>query len=58
MHMLGSKYVAILALLVVGVILVVQMAQGEANTLHWFGLGAIVIGLVAVAFDIQKARQE
>lgn len=58
MHMLGSKYIAILALLVVGVILVVQMAQGEANALHWFGLGAIVIGLVAVAFDIQKARQE
>jgi len=56
--MLGSKYVAILALLVVGVILVIQMAQGEANALHWFGLGAIVIGLVAVAFDIQKARQE
>jgi hypothetical protein len=58
MHMLGSKYIAILALLGVGVILVVQMAQGEANALHWFGLGAIVIGLVAVAFDIQKTRQE
>jgi hypothetical protein len=55
--MLGAKYVAILALLGVGVITVVQMAQGEANALHWFGLGAIVIGLVAVAIDIQKARQ-
>jgi len=56
--MLGAKYIAVLALLGVGVILVVQMSQGEANALHWFGLGAIVIGLIAVAFDIQKARQE
>ncbi len=32
---MGRLYVAILGLLVVGVILVIQMAQGEANALHW-----------------------
>ena len=56
--MLGAKYVAILGLLVVGVVLVVQMAQGEMNALHWVGLIAVVIGLIAVALDIQKTRQE
>lgn len=56
--MLGRKYIALLGLLVVGVILVIQMAQGEANAWHWVGIGAVVVGLVAVAIDIQKVRQE
>jgi hypothetical protein len=54
---LGAKYISILALLGVGLIMVIQMVQGEANALHWFGLGAIVIGLIAVTIDIQKSRQ-
>lgn len=56
--MLGAKYVAILGLLVVGVVLVIQMTQGEVNALHWVGLIAVIIGLIAVALDIQKTRQE
>lgn len=56
--MLGRKYIALLGLLVVGVIMVIQMAQGEANAWHWVGIGAVVVGLVAVAIDIQKVRQE
>ena len=55
--MLGAKYISILALLGVGLIMVIQMVQGVANALHWFGLGAIVIGLIAVTIDIQKSRQ-
>jgi hydrogenase-4 membrane subunit HyfE len=56
--MLGAKIIALLSLLVVGVIIVVQMTQGENNALHWFALGAILVGLVAVAMSKQKVRQD
>jgi uncharacterized protein (DUF983 family) len=55
---MGRLWVAILGLLVVGVILVVQMTQGENNWLHWFGLGAVVIGLASLGMEMQKARRE
>jgi hypothetical protein len=50
----GRLYVAILALLGVGVLLVVQMFQGESNWGHWIGLAAIAIGLAAVGVEAQK----
>ena len=53
----GRLYIAILGMLVVGVILVVQLAQGETGWLHWFGLGAVVIGLISLLFEMKKVRQ-
>ena len=55
---MGRLYVALLGLLVVGVILIVQIVQGEAGWLHWVGLAAIAIGLASIGVEIQKKRQE
>jgi uncharacterized protein (DUF983 family) len=55
---MGRLWVAILGLLVVGIILIIQMTQGEADWLHWLGLGAVVIGLASLGMEMQKARRE
>lgn len=54
---MGRFYVAIFGLLVVGVIMVFQLAQGETGWLHWFGLGAVVIGLVSLLMEMRKVYQ-
>lgn len=54
---MGRLYVAILGLLVVGVIVIIQIVQGETDWLHWVGLAAVAIGLAAVGAEIQKARR-
>lgn len=55
--MARSKLVALIGLLVVGVILIVQMAQGETNALHWIGLVAIAVALIATVVDIRKSSR-
>lgn len=55
--MARSKLVALIGLLVVGVILIVQMAQGEANALHWIGLVAIAVALIATVVDMRKSSR-
>jgi hypothetical protein len=55
---MGRLYVAILGLLVIGVILIIQISQGESNPLHWVAVGAVVVGLAAVIGEAMKARRE
>ncbi|MCF8531201.1 MAG: hypothetical protein K9G12_06210 [Candidatus Nanopelagicales bacterium] len=55
---MGRLWVAILGLLVVAVILIIQMAQGENNALHWIGIAAVAIGLASLGMEMQKARRE
>lgn len=55
---MGRLYIAILGMLVVGIILIVQLAQGETGWLHWVGLGFVAIGLAALVVEMQKARRE
>jgi membrane protein implicated in regulation of membrane protease activity len=55
---MGRLYIAIAGLIVVGIILVVQLAQGETGWLHWVGLAAVVIGLASIGVEMQKKRQE
>ena len=54
---MGRLYVAIFGLLVVGVIMVVQLAQGETGWLQWVGLALVVIGLVSLLIEMKKVRQ-
>lgn len=54
---MGRLYVAFFGLLIVGVILVVQLAQGDTGWLQWLGLGFIVIGLVSLLVEMKKVRQ-
>ena len=53
---MGKKVVALIGILVVAVILIVQIAQGESNALHWIGLVAVAVALVATAVDMTKTR--
>jgi hypothetical protein len=55
---MGRLYVAILGLLVVGIVVVIQIAQGDSNTLHWVAVGAVVVGLAALVGEVMKARKE
>lgn len=55
---MGRLYIAVAGLIVVGIILVVQLAQGETGWLHWVGLAAVVIGLASIGVEMQKKRQE
>lgn len=55
---MGRLYVALLGLLVVGVIVVIQIAQGDTDWLQWVGLAFVVIGLVATVIEIKKKRQD
>lgn len=51
------KWIALIGIIVVGLILIIQMAQGAANTLHWIGLGAIGVALVATLVDLRKGSR-
>ena len=51
------KWIALIGIVVVGCILIIQMAQGEANTLHWIGLGAIGVALVTTLVDLRKGSR-
>jgi hypothetical protein len=51
---MGRLYVALLGLLVVGIIVVIQMVQGETDWLHWVGLAAVAIGLASIGVEMQK----
>ena len=53
---MGKKVVALIGILVVAVILIVQIAQGESNALHWIGLVAVAVALIATAVDMTKTR--
>ena len=54
---MGRKWIALFGVVVVGVILIIQMAQGENNLLHWIGLVAIAIAFIATVVDVRKASQ-
>lgn len=53
---MGRKWIALIGLVVVAVILIIQIAQGESNALHWIGLVAVAVALVATAVDMTKTR--
>lgn len=53
---MGKKVIALIGILVVAVILIVQIAQGESNALHWIGLVAVAVALVATAVDLTRTR--
>ena len=55
---MGRLYIALLGLLVVGIVVVIQIAQGDSNTLHWVAVGAVVVGLAALVGEVMKARKE
>jgi hypothetical protein len=55
---MGRLYIALLGLLVVGIVVVIQIAQGDSNTLHWIAVGAVVVGLAALVGEIVRARKE
>ena len=54
---MGRKWIALIGMVVVGIILIAQMAQGETNALHWIGLAAIAVALVATAVDMRKGSR-
>ena len=54
---MGRKWIALIGMVVVGLILILQMAQGEANALHWIGLVAIAVALIATVVDIRKSSR-
>ena len=54
---MGRKWIALFGVVVVGVILIIQMTQGENNLLHWIGLAAIAIAFIATVVDVRKASQ-
>ena len=54
---MGLKWIALIGLVVVGVILIVQIAQGDTNYLHGIALLLIAVAAIATAVDMSKSRR-
>ena len=54
---MGLKWFALIGLVVVGVILIIQMTQGDMNYLHIIALLLVAVAAIATAVDMSRARQ-
>ncbi len=53
----GMKLIALIGLIVVGVILIIQIGQGDTDYLHAIALLLVAVAAIATAVDMARSRR-